>query len=202
MDRPSRRIVVALVMGLFFLSSCGGTKLINPWMDSAYKGRYLKNVLVVGMSDLLDRRTLFEDTFARNFQEQGVNTVSLASLAPKKEATREDAKAEAVKAGMDAIFAIRLVSISEKEFLARVVPPPETSGLDMGYSVLSLAPPETDYVKDKKLIVMESTLYDTATEKIIWRTRTETIDPQSIGDLTDAISRAVMKNLRANKLIR
>jgi hypothetical protein len=75
---------ITLIMGLFFLSSCGGTKLSNPWINSAYEGHYLKNVLVVAISDQVDKRKL-ESTFAKHFQEHGIKAVSLASITEKKE---------------------------------------------------------------------------------------------------------------------
>jgi hypothetical protein len=58
MKTLSKCMGMALVIGLFLLSSCGGTKLSNGWLNSAYEGRYVKSVLVVATSDQFDKRKL------------------------------------------------------------------------------------------------------------------------------------------------
>ena len=113
MKTLSSRIGIALIIGLFFLSSCGGTKLSNPWINSAYEGRYLKNVLVVAISDQFEKKKL-EGAFAKHFQEHGVKAVSLASITEKKELTSADVKAEAARLSMDAIFTVRSCQYQRK----------------------------------------------------------------------------------------
>ncbi|HUL00544.1 MAG TPA: hypothetical protein VLX29_06765 [Nitrospirota bacterium] len=197
-----KRIIIALIMSLFFLSSCTGTKLINEWKDSSYERRYLQNALVVGISDLFDKRKL-EDVFARNFQENGVKAVTFASIYQKKKATRDDIRAEAAKLNNDAIFIVRLISMSDEEVRERIAPPPQISP-DWSYSfpIYTLDTRPTEYDIQKKHIVLECSLYDTSNGKLIWRVRSETIKPGSTIDVIDSISRAVMKNLHHDKLIR
>jgi hypothetical protein len=202
MKTLSNRIGIALIIGLFFLSSCGGTKLSNPWINSAYEGRYLKSVLVVAISDQLDKGKL-EDTFAKHFQEHGVNAVSLASITQKKELTSADVKAEAAAKGMEAIFTIKLISISEKEIIERFAPPSEASP-DWSYSfpIYKAEPPPVEYRFAEKDIVVESSLYDSATGNLMWKVRSETIKPGSTAKLIDEASKMVMKNIKAGRLIR
>jgi len=202
MKTQSSRIGIALIIGLFFLSSCGGTKLSNPWINSAYEGRYLKSVLVVAISDQLEKKRL-EGAFAKHFQEHGVNAVSLASTTGKKELTSADVRAEAAARDMDAIFTIKLISVSEKEIMERYAPPPEISP-DWSYSfpIYKAQPPPVEYRFAEKDIVAESSLYDTATGNLMWRVRSETIKPGSTAKVVDAASKMIMKNIKAGRLIR
>ena len=192
----------ALVVGLFFLSSCGGTKLSNGWLNRAYEGRYLKNVLVVATSHQFDKRKL-EGTFAKHFQEHGVKAVSLASVTKKKELASADVRAEAARLSMDAIFTVRIVSIGEKAAMDRFAPPPETSP-DWSYSfpIYTVQTPPMEYKFEEKDIVMESDLYDASTGKLMWRVRSETVKPGSMANLIDEVARMVMKDLGAGKLLR
>jgi len=193
---------IALIIGLFFLSSCGGTKLSNPWINSDYEGRYLKNVLVMGISDQFEKKKL-EGAFAKHFQEHGVKAVSLASITEKNELTSADVKAQATRLSMDAIFTVRVVSISEKEVIDRFAPPPEASP-DWSYSfpIYTAQTPPVEYRIEEKDIVVESNLYDAATGILMWKVRSETIKPGSTANLIDEISKTVMKNIRADRLIR
>ena len=202
MKTRSRRIGIALIIGLFLLSSCGGTKLSNPWTNSAYEGRYLKSVLVVAISDQLEKKKL-EGAFAKHFQEHGVNAVSLASTTEKKELTSAEVKAEAAARNMDAIFTINVISISEKEIMERYAPPPETSP-DWSYSfpIYYAQPPPVEHRFAEKDIVVESSLYDTATGNLMWRVSSETIKAGSTAKLIDEASKTVMKNIKAGRLIK
>ena len=201
MTNLSKRIIITPIIGLFLLSSCGGTKLINEWKDSSYEQRYLQNVLVVGISDLFEKRKL-EDAFVRNFQEHGIKAVSFTSISQKKKVTRADIRTEALKLNDDAIFMVRLISISEEKVIERIAPPPEVSP-DWSYSfpIYTLEPPPTEYEIEKKHIVLECDLYDASTGKLMWRVRSETIKPGSTINIIDSISKAVIKNLRHDKLI-
>jgi hypothetical protein len=202
MKTLSSRMGIVLIIGLFFLSSCGGTKLSNPWVNSAYEGRYLKSVLIVAISDQFEKNKL-EGAFAKHFQERGVKAVSLASITERKELTSAEVRAEAAKLSMDAIFTVRVVSIGEKEVIDRFAPPPEASpGWSYSWPIYSAQPPPVEYRITEKDIVVESNLYDAATGKLMWRVRSETIKPGSTGKLIDEISRTVMKNIRTDRLIK
>jgi hypothetical protein len=202
MKTRSSRMGVVLIIGLFFLSSCGGTKLSSPWVDSAYEGRYLKSVLIVAISDQVEKKKL-EDAFAKHFQERGVKAVSLASITKKKELTSADVRAEAARLSMDAIFTVRVVSIGEKEVIDSFAPPPEAlPGWSYSWPIYTLQTPPSTYNIEEKDIVVESNLYDAATGKLMWRVRSEIIKPGSTAKLIDEMSRKIMENIRADKLIR
>ncbi|HET6461677.1 MAG TPA: hypothetical protein VFG29_12935 [Syntrophales bacterium] len=202
MKTLSSRIVITLIIGLFFLSSCGGTKLSNGWLNSAYEGRYLKNVLVVATSYQFDKKKL-EEAFAKYFQEHGVRAVSLASITEKKKLTSEDIKADAARLGIDAIFTVRIVSINEKAVTDRFAPPPEASpDWSYSYPIYTLQTPTTTYRFEEKDIVMESDLHDVSTGKLMWRVRSETVKPGSSAKLIEEVARMVMKDLSANKLLK
>ena len=190
-------------MGLVILLSCGDTKLIKSWRDSAYEGKYLKNVLVVGLSDPFERGHLFEDTFVANLQQHGVNAVAFTSLSQNKSGTLREAKITAAKRGDDTILAVRLVKMSMEEVEINMVPPPmQTEDMDTEYLMSALDRSTKEY-NTKRHIVMQSTLYNADTGKAIWRSRSETIDPASLNAMTmiDSLSRTVIKRLRADKLI-
>ncbi|HVO67042.1 MAG TPA: hypothetical protein VMT12_11210 [Syntrophales bacterium] len=202
MENLSKQVVISIIISLFLLTSCAGIKLTGEWKDSSYEHRYVEDILVVGTSDLFDKQKL-EDIFVRDFQEHGVKAVSFASIYQKKKATRADVRAEAVKLKNDAIFMARVISMSDEEVRERVMPPVEIFPLWSDYfPVYTLYTPSQEYTIREKHILLECSLYDTSTGKLIWRVCSETIKPGSTIDIFDSISRAVMKNLRNDKLIR
>jgi hypothetical protein len=202
MKNLSKGAGITIIACIILLSSCGGTKLSGDWKDSAYEGRYVKKVLVVGISQQYDRKRL-EDAYVKKLQEHRVNAVSLSSIPLEKKSTMYDVKAEAVKLQCDAVLKIQLISISEKKERVNIVPPPEVSP-EWSYSFpiyMSQTPP-TEYTVVKEDIVIESSLYDTSAEKLIWRVRSEAIKRGSIDSLIDSISKTIIEDLHSNRLIR
>jgi hypothetical protein len=59
-----------------------------------------------------------------------------------------------------------------------------------------------EYKIEQKDIVMEFNLYDVETGKLMWKVRSETIRPGAAAKLIDEASKKVMKDLRADRLIR
>jgi hypothetical protein len=202
MKNLSKGAGITIIACIILLSSCGGTKLSSAWKDSAYEGRYVKKVLVVAISQQYDRKRL-EDVFVKRLQEYRVNAVSLSSISSEKKSTRYDVNVEAAKLQCDAVLKIQLISISEKEERVSIASPPEVfPEWSYSFPIYTLQTPPSEYEVVKEDIVIESSLYDTSAEKLIWRVRSETIKRGSIGGLIDSISKTVIEDLHNNKLIK
>lgn len=192
-------IRVTFILSVLLLSSCAGAKLSNIWEDNAYVGHNPKNVLVVGIADLVQDRIMFENTFVKKFHEHGIKATSLSSISSKKEITRDDYKKTALRLGCDAIFVTELVDVIEEEVTTTVNQP-----LDMEPAVESL--PDLFYRREKrdkleKHFIMENKLYDSSNGKLIWKARSDSVNSGSMKENIESVSSAVMKNLRAGKLI-
>jgi hypothetical protein len=202
MKIPTSGTIITIIACIILLSSCGGTKLSNAWKDSAYEGRSIKKVLVVGTSRQFGEKRL-EDVFVERLQENRVNAVSLNSVSSEGKSTRHDVKAEAEKLQCDAILKIQLVSNNEKRERIGIVPPPEFSpGWYYALPIYTLQTPATEYDVVTTDIVIESSLYDTSTGKLIWKVSSETINRGSIGNLIGSISNTIIEDLRSSRLIR
>lgn len=193
---------------LFVLVACSRTNLMTTWKNSEYEGGYLEKVFLVMLSDNTENRKIFEGVFAKAFEKNGVNAVSSLSVIPAGEEKNKDTvKAEASKLGMNAIFVTNLISVGE-----RVVYRPSPTGpsrASPGISMFSYDYQniydyayDSGYYRRQKYLKLDSKLYETATEKLIWSVSSETIEPKSINDVIAKLSKAVMKNLKENQLIK
>jgi hypothetical protein len=200
MNNRSVSAGIIIIIGLLLLSSCARTKFTDIWKDSTYQGPHLKNILVIGIADQYDQRLLFENTFVSRFEERGATAMSIASVSGKKEVTIDDSRAGARQLGCDAIFAVRLIGITEEE-LTRVI-----------YPATNMSNPEDEYLPQLFVepqrynmiithYVMESSLYETAAGRLIWRARSDTVNPHSMTDNVERVAKAVMRNLHNRKLI-
>jgi hypothetical protein len=163
--------------------------------------------MVVGLSENLTRRRMFENTLVKQFAEAGVKAVSsAAAISPEGTLDKDTIKAEAYELGIQAIFIIHLVGIEREKVDRRpstsTSPPLSYGEFDM---LFFAAVDDTQYsggYSEKRNVRLQNEIYELETEMLLWSASSETIDPKYISDVVDSLSRAVMHNLRENNLLR
>ena len=187
------------------LLSCTTTKLLSSWKDRSYKGGPVARVMVVGVSDKQNTRTMFEDLFAKEFEKNGVKTVSSIAVTPSgTELNKETIKKAAVERNIKSVFVTHLVGVKDK---ALYHPPPvggypHYSRFSDYYSSVYAYTHTPGYYTQHKLVRLESNLYDVESEKLIWSAQSETVDPGSINDVVKSLGGSVMRDLRKKGLIK
>ncbi len=198
-------IGTAITLFLLLLTACTLTKLTGIYKDKSYTGGYLKSVLVVGVSDNVKNRRLFEDTFTEQFKRVGIEAISSAVIIPKdKKLDTDTIKKSAESQGFETVLVTHLVGVEEKTTYV----PPRYDYLPSRYHHLGPYYHSVDryvhtpgyYIK-RKHVRLESNLYETKTEKLIWSALSETIDPKSVNALIESLCQKVMKSLKTNNLI-
>lgn len=102
-------IGTAISIFLLLLTACTSTKLTGIYKDKSYTGGYLKSVLVVGVSDNVKNRRLFEDTFTEQFKRVGIEAISSAVIIPKdKKLDKDTIKKSAESQGFETVLVTHL----------------------------------------------------------------------------------------------
>jgi hypothetical protein len=196
----SRSLTVMLVL---FLISCAGTKLTSAYKNEKYEGRHLKKVMIVAVSDNLKTRSMFENVFVKEFEQNGVAGISsLDALSADTEPSKDLITGEAKRRGVDAIFMTYLAGSDEKyvRYSPTVIPRNEIFSNAYLQTYTYTRVPE--YYSKLRYVRLESRIYDAVSETLIWSVSTETIDPKSIDDTIESLCKIIMKNLKENDLIR
>ena len=194
------------IIFLLSLVACSSTKLTGIYKDRDYAGGYLKSVMIVGVSDNLKKRRLFEDTFAEQFKKTGIEAFSGVVVIPEgKKLNKETIKGAAENLGAETVLVTHLVGIEEKEIY---VPPSydymssHHDHLGTYYYSVHQYTQTPGYYIDHKYVRLESNLYETKTEKLIWSASSETLDPKSVNALIESLCKKVMESLKDNNLIK
>ena len=199
-SRPALFFNLPLLI-LLVTTSCTTTKLNSVWKDSAYTGGALKKVMVVGVSDNLRNRKMFEEVFAKAFKDNGLDAIpSFSVILLAKDLKTDAIKDEAERRGIDAILVTHLSDIKEEE--VHYEPLDYEIYFYQYYRKVrqyDYAPQSYTQIKD---VQMKSNLYDVKTEKLIWSASSETIDPKSVNEVIDSLCKAVLESLRSHKLIK
>ena len=187
---------LALVAGAFLLASCASTTLQSTWRDPSYTGGPYKRVFVVGLSarDGTARRVL-EDVMVAKLRAGGVDAVpgwQYLADAPMDEAAFSAAVA---KTGADAMLMVRLLGV---ETQTTVWPP---MGPRIGwYGMYSgwYAYPD---VTTSQIAVVETTLFDAKSRRVVWSGTSETLNPTSVQRDAPAFADVVLGALRKDGLL-
>ena len=67
---------------MFLVTSCAGTKFLSEWKDSAYSDGALQKIMIVGVSDKMSNKRIFEDELAGQLKNHGTEAVSSAAIIP------------------------------------------------------------------------------------------------------------------------
>jgi len=197
--------LVGIALGV--LTSCGGTNLSYVWMDPRYGGGYLTSVMVVGVSEDVARRSLFEEVFVREFEKRGIKAVaSIKVLGPDTRLTRDTVKAEAARLGMDAVLATRLISAGKEEIdqppSISTMPSASYGNVELYFYAFDAQSTYPGALGKQYVVRLETNVFDTDTEKLIWTASSQTVEPESIREIIESLCKNVMDRLHQDGLVR
>jgi len=184
-----------LVLYIFLLTSCStSTKITAAWTNKEFEKGKIKTLMVMGITKRVAVRMLFEEDMTDRMEYIGVTCMPSSQIFPMEEKLDSTTfRLHFSNSNIDAVLTSKMVS-SEKNQSYQ----PGTSynsyprGGYYGYygsSYNNMYSP--GYVITTTTVKIETNLYDTKTEKLIWSGISDTFDPT---DETDAI-RSLNKKL-------
>ena len=206
MNRTIKLFGVFAIIALFVLTSCATTELTKVWKDSAYSGGPMESVMVVGVSKKAENRKMFEQFFTKQFKSNGIKAVSSAAVIPgDNDPNKDKIKGAAQQQGMGTVLVTHLVGVEEEEThhsAAFTATPDHHLLFGTYYTGTYRYEYRPGYTEQNTKVRLESNLYETKTEKLIWTATSESINPASVDEVIEGLCKEVMKSLRQNNLIK
>ncbi len=188
-----------LTLTALIISACA-TKPTAVWQEPSFTGS-VDNILIIGVSDTDSSRRLFEDTFVRDLSALQINSKSSYKILPEvKTLTRENIESAIAGEKIDAVMVTRLLGIEDAEVYHPPVYYPYSRSY-YGYYSHSLASAAPGYYAKYKILKLETNLYDTATQKLIWSMQSESIDPSTPQNAIEDQIKLTIDTLAKHKLI-
>ena len=198
---------LALALAMTALLAACAIKPLAEWRDSNFSGT-VDNILIIGVSDQPVVRRLFEDTFVKELEALGVSAKSSYQVLTDEQISSKDALDTAIRAqSMDAVLVTRVIGVEE---INTYTPPTYTytpSTFDRHYRdyhsyfnhAVQVATP--GYWDKYEVLKLESNLYNSASQQLIWSIQSESFDPRSATQLIDDQITAAITSLRNTGLI-
>lgn len=211
------RLKTGLPFFLLFLLlvGCATTSLQGVWENPEYGGGSLGKVLVVAVSDQEIYRRLFEDTFCGRLRELGVEAEPGYALFPGRKLLKKEEITDMIEGrGFDAFIISKVTGKRTKEVSrgggyspfwgSYYYEPPHFHYSWYDYYSRSYAmihDPIRRVVYD--VVTVESDVYDSRTEELIWSALSETtVEQGNIEKLIRSLTSTVVDRLSGTELIR
>ncbi|MGB5284082.1 MAG: hypothetical protein WCB63_21035 [Polyangiales bacterium] len=206
-NQPLRALIFLIAASA--LAACSSTKTSIPlsWRNPAVEQATFKKLFVIGVGENDGGRRLFEDTFAKSLSEQGAAAQASWGLLPQSTRLSEEQVRTAIEGGnFDGVLITRLLGVDQKEQYV----PPSTYTVPSsyhGYGYYGYYGASYDvvhqpgYFKTNTIFRLETNLYAVSNSELVWSGQSETLNPDSLGDVIDSMTAAVAKKLKAEKLI-
>jgi len=183
---------------ILLLSACASTTLNSTWSDPDYQSK-VSDILIVGISDNPQRRTLFENLFYDELAKIGVSSLASHSVSGlENKPTADQIKLMLPDLGVNAVIATRLLGIDEETVYHKA------SYNEFGrhyYDVASAIGAQQGYYERYTVVSLETNLYDVATSKLIWSAHSKNIDPKSAEAVAADLIESVIKGLKESGFI-
>ena len=210
-------LITLLILFIMLMGGCTSTSLTRVWKDAAFNEKSINSIMVLGVAKHDDVRQLFEDLFVDAFQKKGVTAVPAYKIMPEnRKLTKENImdhkeiiKETAANNHLGTVLFTHLVRMGEEQKDLdgqKWDAGPKSSYRDMGsYSIYvyrdvgSPGPPSRS-VK-RQFVRLNTNIYDTASEKLMWSASSESVDETSPDTIFNQLIKAVMGQLKKDKLI-
>ncbi len=193
------RSTFVLALTALIISACA-TKPTAVWQEPSFTGS-VDNILIIGVSESDSSRRLFEDTFVRDLSALQINSISSYKILPEvKNLTRENIESAIDGEKIDAVLVTQLLGIEDAEVYHPPVYYPYSRSY-YGYYSHSMARAAPGYYAKYRIFKLETSLYDTATQKLIWSMQSDSIDHSTPQNATEKQIKLTIDTLAKHKLI-
>ncbi|MDQ7787572.1 MAG: hypothetical protein RDU01_08180 [Thermodesulfovibrionales bacterium] len=182
---------------LVLLVACATTSLTAVWIDEAYQGGPLQNVVILGVMQPAELRKAVEDTLAGQLGRRGIKAVQSYTLFPEDMLPdQKELEAMVKEQEIDTVFVVRFLQIDDIN-LYLTYPPYVSNNLYGYYSYCC-----QNVISSGYHVRFETTIFDAKTQKVIWSAPSDTQLERTRETIVESYVDAILQNLYANKLIR
>lgn len=204
----TKRLASLATLALLLASGCASTKVVSSWADpQAGKLKFRKVLAVVVTKDGSLRRTA-EDELCKNMPK--TSCTRAYTILPGEDALdKAKAKAKILEGGFDGVVVLRALPVGDSGVTreAGSARPAyyyslwtyyDYWGVSWGVPYLNV---DTSYMKTDTFVNLDTNVYATADEKLVWAGSTRTKNPDSARQVVRDVARAVGSDMRAKGLV-
>lgn len=201
------------ILVIYFLTSCSSTRMIDSWKSSEYTNYQPKKVLIVGITDNLTARKIFEQNLKNKLSGRGIGIVESSVVFDEdfmnSKQTEEQIEKQVnrlVADGYDSVLISTVkgvdseTSYSGNKFLTGYY----WHHFGRYYYLYQDVYFEPSYYNNYKVYHIEASLYNIKSnneKSLVWVASYNIVDPININSTVNDYIRAIVKSLKKESLI-
>jgi len=198
-------LTVAIVLPLLLLA-CGGTIFLRTWSDPRVKPHLMQRIIVLGFSNDAQVKLNFEDTFTTILKERGNDAVAAHTLGKRDEdITRERLQELVEKENFDAVLTTEGIVVESpdaaKDYYTPYLPLRDGDLYQYFFRAWRRTAEGRKSTQDA-FIFLETRLYDTDSEELIWGGVSRSESKGEVEKLTADYARTVLFELVAKGFVK
>ncbi len=206
---------IALFIGILLLSSCASTSFVDSWKNPEITSFEPKKMLVIGMTDNLTARKIFEEKLKNAFVLRNINAVESTNVLDnsfttykKSEEEIDEMMKKIAKEGFDTVVITSVKGVDERvNYQTEYYPNIGYRWSRFGryyywYQDIYYAP---QYYNSYKVYNVETIIYninEDDTKSLVWVGALNLVDPQTISYSVNDYVDKIIKQLEREKLIK
>ena len=216
------RITQSPLLLLLFLSltGCASVSMVTSWKEQTTPTKSYRKFLVAGISENRQMRQVFEEVLAAELRKKGVSaTPSYTITGVEEKQSRESLENAVHKTAVDAVITTRIAArkratdtrvgyvMTDRGFTNPYLSDNDVMPVDLygfyGASVVSYATFDMKSVEvtTSTTTILETNLFDTVTNKLVWSCTTTAINPKGIITVSEEFAGVVINALSKEGLI-
>ncbi len=202
---PFRAIMLAS-MSILLAACAASTRVAKTYSDDAYANSSFSNFLVIGVAGNYSSRAQFERTVVSGLRAEGASASAYYSVVQGNEPISRDAVLGAVQSGsFDAVLVTRVigqqteVDVKSGSAAAKATTIGGRPINFFRYNYEELNEPQS--INFNTTVVLETELFSSADEKMIWAIQLSSTDAAGVGVLIDNTATSIVSRLRRDGLI-
>ena len=208
------RTIPFLALMTFMLSSCTPTtRITGSWTNPDLPVKTYNQLFIAAMTSNVKAKDQVEEDLAASLRQQGIAVTTSRKLFPPNftQDHLQDKRAVLERVREENHEAILTISLIDQESESRYVPgsygyaPMNQYGWYGSfwgyYSRMYPMVYEPGYYTEERVYFIETNLYDTATEKLIWSAQSESYDPTDLQRFSEKFAEIIIEELRNDGFI-
>lgn len=190
---------VAVLAATLAAPASAGTKLISSWKEPSTGALNFQKVLVICLTPHESQRQFAETELVR-LMKRTRGVASYMVMQPSDMQSKETALAFMAREAFDGAVVMRFIGAGQEVTDPGVYIPTYTGFWDY-YSVAAPMMLDPGYVRMDRLLQMETQVFATKNDKLVWSGLSETKNPDSAKELVADVAKAVAGDLRKHRLV-
>lgn len=200
--QPLAARILAVLLSAVMLASCASSNtVVGTWKDKDYH-KQLSKVLVIGLTKRANLRRAFEDTLVRKLRAKGVDATASTGIVHlgdnlDRASVKADIKAAIEKDRFDNVLVTHLIKVDQQ---TTYIPPGDHPKYSFYGTIMTVYSSvyTPGYLVNSTVVSLETDLYDTVSEKLVWSMTSQSFNPKTAQDIIDTLSDYIVKDLAQN----